>query len=106
MIASCETSLLSAADDPQFKICASFLLIKLSHFVIRERFGCDLVCVTKSDPNRICENIRKVDAYYGAIAQSELFVDGKQKNIDLAKSTLENAIRQSPGRGEAYIKLW
>lgn len=68
MIDTCENALISATEDPLYKLNANFLLLKLSLFVIRERFGCDLVCITKSDPSRICETIRSMDAYYGTIA--------------------------------------
>jgi len=53
MIDSCERALIAASTDQQYKVCANFLLIKLSLFVTKERFGCDLTCFTKSDPVKI-----------------------------------------------------
>ena len=45
MINTCETTLIKVAEDPAYKICANFLILKLSLFIVKERFGCELVCV-------------------------------------------------------------
>lgn len=46
------------------------------------------------------------DAYYGAIARAELYIDGNDRKPEKARQELDAAIHRLPGRGEAYIKLW
>ena len=76
MINSCETALIRVSNDPKFKILAKFILLKLSLFTQKERFGCDLLYLTQQDANLIARSIGTDDYYYGQIAMSEVCIDG------------------------------
>lgn len=76
MINSCEQSLVKASTDKEYKIVAKFLLLKLTLFISREKFGCGLVYISQQPALKIAQSIQHDDYYYGQIAMSECHVDG------------------------------
>ena len=84
MINSCENALVTASKNAEFKILGKFVLLKLALFVQRERFGCDLLYVTGSDPLKLAQSIQHDEYYYGQIAMSEVYIDGQERKPQLA----------------------